>query len=163
MPSLDDTADLYRIETTRRSVTVFMADGETLSGHVFIHPSPHRPFEPEDITELFNTEEPFFPLDLHHGGIRLVCKARIAEVAIASSEGRGDELSHEAPAPMGPVEIVLEGGEARRGSIRLDVRPGRTRVIDYLNGHNGRFLTLHTVNETRLINRSLINHVRARD
>jgi hypothetical protein len=163
MASLDDTANLYRIETTRRAVTVFMADGEALSGHVFIHPSPHRPFEPEDITELFNTEEPFFPLDLHQGGIRLVCKARIAEVAIASGDRTGHELAHDTPAPMGHVEIVLDGGEARRGSIRLDVRPGRTRVIDYLNGHSGRFITLHTANETRLINRSLINHVRARE
>jgi hypothetical protein len=57
----------------------------------------------------------------------------------------------------------LAGGDVRVGAIRLEVRPDRARVLDYLNRLNTPFLTLYTSNQARLINRSLIDRVRPLD
>jgi hypothetical protein len=157
-----DTANLYRIETAKQPVILTMLGGDELRGHIFIHFSARRPFELEDLSELFNSEEPFFPLGLDNDEVVLVSKERVAEVAA----DRSDETEHaprEAPSATALLQIVLATGEVRLGAIRLEVRPDRARVLDYLNKLNARFLTLYTSNEARLINRSLIDRVRPLD
>lgn len=163
MPYISDSANLYRIETTQKAVILTMLGGEELRGSVFIHPSADRPFELEDVSELFNSERPFFPLELGNGEIVLVPKERVAEAAA----DRGDDASEQGPclppAPTALLQITLVGGEVRLGSIRLEAPPHRARVLDYLNALTSRFLTLYTSNEARLINRSLIDRVRPLD
>jgi hypothetical protein len=136
-----------------------MLGGEELRGHVFIHSSARRPFELEDVSELFNSEELFFPFELETEEVILVSKSRVAEVAADKSEEESDQPAPAAPARSVLLQVVLAGGDVRLGSIRLEVRPDRARVLDYLNRLNARFLTLYTSNEARLINRSLIDHV----
>ena len=158
-----DSANLYRIETIRQAVILTMLGGEELRGHIFIHFSSRRPFELEDVSELFNSEEPFFPLSLENEEVILVSKARVAEVAVDHSADRSDYRQSDAPAATALLQIVLVGGEVRLGAIRLEARPDRARILDYLNRLNARFLTLYTSNEARLINRSLIDRVRPLD
>ena len=158
-----DSANLYRIETVRQAVILTMLGGEELRGHIFIHPSSKRPFQLEDVSELFNSNEPFFPLELAHEEVILVAKARVAEVAADRTEEPTDTAPRGTPAATALLQVVLAGGEVRLGSIRLEVRPDRARVLDYLNRLNARFLTLYTSNEARLINRSLIDRVRPLD
>jgi hypothetical protein len=158
-----DTANLYRIETSRQPVILTMLGGEELRGHIFIHFSARRPFELEDLSELFNSDEAFFPLGLDNDEVILVSKERVAEVAADRSDERGEHVPREAPSATALLQIVLATGEVRLGAIRLEVRPDRARVLDYLNKLNARFLTLYTSNEARLINRSLIDRVRPLD
>jgi hypothetical protein len=164
MPFINDTANLYRIETVLKPVILTMRGGEELRGNVFIHFSPNRPFELEDVSELFNAESPFFPLELDNSEVILVAKERVAEVA---ADRGGYEASDLPPADMPSatalLQIILVGGEVRLGSIRLEAPPDRARVLDYLNALQSRFLTLYTSNEARLINRSLIDRVRPLD
>lgn len=157
------SANLYRIETPRKAVTVTMIGGEELRGNVFIHFSSHRPFELEDVSELFNSEEPFFPFELESGEVMLVAKARVSEISAASGKYAGDQPMKDSPTPTALLQIVLIGGEIRIGSIHLEARADRARVLDYLNRLDARFLTLYTSNEARLINRSLIERVRPLD
>jgi len=140
-----------------------MMGGEILRGSVFIHSSSQRPFELEDVSELFNSSEQFFPLELETEEVILVSKARVAEVADAGGEDASDQPHSGSPAPTALLQVVLMGGDVRVGSIRLEARPDRARVLDYLNRLNARFLTLYTSNEARLINRSLIDRVRPLD
>jgi hypothetical protein len=163
MPFTTDTANLYRIETTRKAVILTMLGGEEVRGNVFIHFSSYRPFELEDVSELFNSETPFFPLELENAEVILVAKERVAELAADKSETPSDLPPRGAPAPTALLQLVLVGGEVRLGSIRLDAPPDRARVLDYLNALTSRFLTLYTSNEARLINRSLIDRVRPLD
>jgi hypothetical protein len=156
-------ANLYRVETVRRSVSLTMIGGEILRGSVFIHSSSQRPFELEDVSELFNSGEQFFPLELETEEVILVSKARVAEVTDAGGEDASDQPTSGSPAPTALLQVVLLGGDVRVGSIRLEARPDRARVLDYLNRLNARFLTLYTSNEARLINRSLIDRVRPLD
>src|SRR6266550_339866 len=81
MQFTSDSANLYRIETTRKAVILTMLTGEELKGSVFIHLSSYRPFELEDVSELFNADTPFFPLELDNREVILVAKERVAEVA----------------------------------------------------------------------------------
>ena len=157
------SANLYRIETVRRAVALTMIGGEELRGNVFIHFSSYRPFELEDVSELFNSDEPFFPLELETEEVILVSKARVAEIAAAGGEEAADQRIKGTPTPTALLQVILIGGEVRLGSIRLEARPDRSRVLDYLNRLNARFLTLYTSNEARLINRSLIDRVRPLD
>lgn len=154
-------ANLYRVQTVKRSVALTMIGGEQLRGSVFIHSSSQRPFELEDVSELFNSAEQFFPLELETEEVILVSKARIAEVT--GGEESDDQPMTGTPAPTALLQVVLIGGDVRVGSIRLEARPDRARVLDYLNRLNARFLTLYTSNEARLINRSLIDRVRPLD
>jgi hypothetical protein len=162
MQSTNDRANLYRIETTQKAVILTMLGGEELRGNVFIHFSSYRPFELEDVSELFNADSPFFPLELETGEVVLISKERVAEVAADRGEDATDQ-PREAPIPTALLQILLVGGEVRLGSIRLEARADRARVLDYLNALTSRFLTLYTSNEARLINRSLIDRVRPLD
>ncbi|HXL85913.1 MAG TPA: hypothetical protein VN927_01820 [Gemmatimonadaceae bacterium] len=163
MPFTSDTANLYRIETTRKAVILTMLGGEEVRGNVFIHFSSYRPFELEDVSELFNSESPFFPLELENAEVILVAKERVAELAADRSEAPSDLPPRDPPSPTALLQIALVGGEVRLGSIQLDAPPDRARVLDYLNALTSRFLTLYTSNEARLINRSLIDRVRPLD
>jgi hypothetical protein len=162
MPFTTDSANLYRIETARKAVILTMLGGEELKGHVFIHLSSYRPFELEDVSELFNASTPFFPLELENSEVILVAKQRVAEVAANRGEDPSEPM-REPRIPSALLQIVLVGGEVRVGSIQLEARPDRARVLDYLNALKSRFLTLYTSNEARLINRSLIDRVRPLD
>jgi hypothetical protein len=155
--------NLYRIETTQKAVILTMLGGEELKGRVFIHSSSYRPFELEDVSELFNSGSPFFPLELEHGEVILVSKERVAEVAADRGSEGSNQPTRETPTPTALLQVVLVGGEVRLGSIRLEAPPDRARVLDYLNALTSRFLVLHTSNEARLINRSLIDRVRPLD
>ncbi len=163
MPFTSDSANLYRIETTRKAVILTMLGGEEVRGNVFIHSSSYRPFELEDVSELFNSETPFFPLELENAEVILVSKERVAELAADRSEDPSDLPPRDTPSPTALLQVVLVGGEVRLGSIRLEAPPDRARVLDYLNALTSRFLTLYTSNEARLINRSLIDRVRPLD
>ena len=163
MPYTSDSVNLYRIETTQKAVILIMLGGEELRGKVFIHSSAYRPFELEDVSELFNSGSPFLPLELETGEVILVSKERVAEIAADRSDDDADQPPRGTPAPTALLQVVLVGGEVRLGSIRLEAPPDRARVLDYLNALTARFLTLHTSNEARLINRSLIDRVRPLD
>jgi hypothetical protein len=162
MPETSDSVNLYRIETAKKAVILTMLGGEELRGNVFIHFSSYRPFELEDVSELLNSDSPFFPLGLDNGEVILVSKERVAEVAADRGEASDEQIRTE-PSPTALLQIVLVGGEIRLGSIRLEAPPDRARILDYLNALTSRFLTLYTSNEARMINRSLIDRVRPLD
>ena len=163
MPFLSDSANLYRIETAQKAVILTMLGGEELRGNVFIHSSSYRPFELEDVSELFNAANPFFPLELESGEVILVSKERVAEAAASHGDDAADQPPRGLPGPTALLQVTLVGGEIRLGSIRLEGPPDRARVLDYLNALTSRFLVLYTSNESRLINRSLIDRVRPLD
>ena len=159
MAPADDSAHPYRIETTRRAVILTLAGGGVMSGNVFIPPSTYRPFEFEDIAELFNAAEPFFPLELPDGGVTLVAKDRVAEVMLSGGDDVAYRPASELPMPTARVEVFLAGDHMRTGSLQLEVRPARERALDFLNHLTSRFLTLHTETAAQLINRSFVDRV----
>lgn len=137
-----------------------MVSGTQMRGAVFVPPGGGHRGRPEPAA-LFNEAEPFVPLELPSGEVMLVAKARVVEVSGIPLEEEDAEIR--ASSPMALLEISLAGGVTHFGSMRLEVRADRPRLLDYLNDCTDSFIMLYTDNGVRLVNRSLIECVRPLD
>lgn len=153
--------DQYRIEKERLDVTLTLIGGEVVVGRIFV-PAPLLGHAGElDPVSVFNDRDLFFPLERPNGEVLLMCKARVIEVA---GLPLGEDLEEvRGSAPMSLLEITLAGGITHFGSMRLEVRADRPRLLDYLNDSTQNFLTLYTDQGVRLVNRAMIESVRPLD
>jgi len=148
-----------RIEKERVAVSITMVGGELLSGSLFA-PQIYPPGGLEDPMRLLNQPEPSFPLGLPTGEVLLISKARVLEIGLDGSSG-AEELPGSAPSAL--LQLTLAGGLTHVGSVRLEVRTTRPRVLDYMNYCMDRFMALRTDEGVRLINRKMIERVRPLD
>jgi hypothetical protein len=151
----------YKIEKTRLPVVLTMLGGDTLSGDIFVQPyARYRPGR-ESAHDVFNSDEAFFPLAAADGQTTLIAKDQVAEV---ESEGSmDDDPANTVAARTAEVEIRLSSGVVRTGAVFLEVPLDRPRLLDFLNRFDRRFLTLHSPDGMRLINRRLVERVRQLD
>lgn len=150
----------YRIEKYRLPVAVTLTSGDRLAGDVFVQANARYRVGPEDASDLFNSPEPFCPLDAD-GGTHLIAKEMVTEVE--ADLVVEDDALRRASAAYALVEIRMADGAIRTGSVYLEVPLERPRLLDFLNFYTLRFLTLHTVDGARLINRRYIARVRPLD
>ena len=148
-----------RIEKERVAVSITMVGGERLSGSLFA-PQIYPPGGLEDPLQLLNELEPFFPLGLPTGEVLLIAKDRVLEI-ILDEALVGEEDPGSAPTAL--LQVTLAGGTSHVGSMRLEVRASRPRVLDYMNHCTARFMALRTDEGVRLINRKMIERVRPLD
>jgi hypothetical protein len=149
--------DDYRIEKTRRSVAVILANGHGLDGDVFVQPVARFRTGPEEPLDLLNSEEPFLPLAQTTGDVLLVQKSQIAVVntelpAVDDTVDRGVVGMH--------VEVGLIDGSTLSGSIFPEVRLGRPRLVDILNDTKLPFIALFGTDHLQIVNRAHIAHAR---
>jgi hypothetical protein len=157
VPPVADSANEYRIEKVRHSVSLALAGGTTLVGDIFLQPTTRYRAGPQHPAELFNEPEPFIPL-AGTGGSVLVAKEQIIRVEF------------EAPRADTPIEggatasidVTCTDGGVYGGTVRLDVRADRSRLLDFLNGVHELFLMLESPNGICLVNRRHIVYVRQR-
>jgi hypothetical protein len=158
---LNSTVDTYRIAKERLDVTLTLIGGEVVEGRIFV-PAPLLGHAGQlDPVAVFNDSDAFFPIELESGEVLLMCKARIVEVAGLPLADDPDEIR--GSAPMSLLQITLAGGISHFGSMRLEVRADRPRLLDYLNDCDQVFLTLYTDQGVRLVNRAMIECVRPLD
>jgi hypothetical protein len=148
-----------RIEKERVAVSITMVGGELLSGSLFA-PQIYPPGGQEEPLQLLNEPDPFFPLGLTTGEVLLIAKDRVLEVML-DVPSSGEELPGSAPTAL--LQVTLAGGVTHVGSMRLEVRASRPRVLDYMNYCTARFMALRTDEGVRLINRKMIERVRPLD
>lgn len=149
----------FRIDKLRVPVSLIMLGGEELNGNMFVQQvSPNRSGR-EEIPDVLNGKEAFFPL-AQEGGTLLVAKDQVREVVV-----RGDFSAAfvETGARRVPVELTLTDGAIRTGEVYLEMPEQRPRVLDFLNRYAQRFVVLYAAGGVCLINRSLIEHVRPAD
>lgn len=148
----------YRIEKVRRTVTLVLAGGATLSGDVFLQSTARYRPGPQEPDELFNEEEPFVPLATADGQLVLLAKEHV--VMVQFDAGAADT-------PIGgvagaAVDLVFADGSVHSGELRMETRASRSRLLDFLNEEHQRFLTLKTPACMCLVNRRQIAQVRHR-
>lgn len=145
----------YRIEKMRRFVAVTLDGGQRIDGEIFLRPTARYQTRPELPIDLLNDGKPFFPV-LSNGVVLLLAKANVAVVETSN------ELDDEFAAPvLGlAVEVTLSDGKTCRGSVFLETRADRPRLLDFLNSYNNQFLPLVEASRVFLVNRSSIAHVR---
>src|SRR5688572_2521015 len=145
----------YRIEKIRRNLGVVLLEGGRLEGEVFLLPSSRYRSQPEEPGDLLNDAEPFFAL-MRNGEAVLISKASVAfaETPVPTEE----ELDL---ATLGvPVEVTLTDGTVCTGSIFLETRSDRPRLLDFLNAYAPRFLPVVDAKHVLLVNTQTIAHVR---
>ena len=148
-------SDAYRVEKLRRRLTIVLTDGEQLDGEIFLRPLSRYRSRPEEPTDLLNDPEPFFAFD-RDGEAMLVAKANVARVE--TTFDADDDLD---VVSLGvPVEVTLTDGATCTGSIFLESRSDRPRLLDYLNSFRGHFLPVIDARHVQLVNIKTIAHVR---
>ncbi|MDB4909896.1 MAG: hypothetical protein JWO39_719 [Gemmatimonadetes bacterium] len=141
------------------AVSITMVGGELLSGSLFA-PQIYPPGGQEDPLQLLNEPDPFFPLGLSTGEVLLIAKDRVLEIVL-DAPSSDEELPGSAPTAL--LQLTLAGGLTHVGSMRLEVRASRPRVLDYMNYCTARFMALRTDDGVRLINRKMIERERPLD
>lgn len=144
----------YRIEKQRLAIALRLRTGECHTGEIFV---PHSAFGREDAADLLNALEPFFPLQCDDDAVMLISKDHVVDAwgpdVIGESETQLVGTVREA------VEVALAGGVTHVGALMIAGPAGRHRLLDFLNDHAPRFLTLYTADGVHLINARLIERV----
>lgn len=146
----------YRIEKRRLAVAVTLMSGARVDGELFVQASGHYHGQHEDAPEVLNSHEPFFPLALRSGETVLVAKESVRSVTVP----RTSVLEDEKLGIPTRVEISLRDGERLTGSLIIEPVNGFSRVLDFLNRRQERFLLLFGRESVLLINRTLLERVR---
>ena len=151
----------YRVEKVRRRLALVMRSGERIEGEVFLRSVSRHRSRPEDPTDLLNDDDPFFALD-RDGEAILVSKDGVASAETSYDEEDLENLETSAlGASLGvPVEVTLRDGTLCVGSIFLESRSDRPRLLDFLNRYERRFLPVVGATQVTLINTQTIAHVR---
>ncbi len=149
----------FRIEKERLPVTVTTESGERLSGDMFVQGYARRRLGREEAIDVLNDNDPYFPLALSDHSMVLVAKHRVRDVDVPTGESSPGAVATRSVT----VELVVAGGDAFLGEVRLEVPFERPRLLDFLNRMQQRFITLHTADGIRLINSRLIERVRPLD
>jgi len=150
------TVDL-RIEKARLPVSLLMSGGERLNGDMFVQAYSRFRTGREEVPDVLNGEEPFFPL-VRAGDTLLIAKNQVREVEV-SWEPDLTEL-HVVGTRVEPVELTLTDGTIRTGELHLEMPSERPRLLDFLNQYDRRFVVLHAIAGLRLVNCGLIERVR---
>jgi hypothetical protein len=151
------TSSDYRIEKQRIAVAVSTVSGATMDGEIFVQTYARHRMGREEPADIMNSDEPFFPLALVDGGTMLLAKEAVSEVLYEGT--LEDDAANVVGARSVQLEVILTNGERRQGAVFLEVSVDRPRVLDFLNRFDLRFLTLHTREGVRLVNRRLIERV----
>jgi hypothetical protein len=151
----------YRVEKVRRQLALVLRNGERIEGEVFLRPVSRHRSHPEEPADLLNDPEPFFAL-LRDGDTLLVHKD---DVARAETTYDDDDLENVEASALGaslgvPVEVTLTDGSLCVGSIFLESRSDRSRLLDFLNSYRNRFLPVVDAAQVVLLNTHTIAHVR---
>lgn len=145
----------YRIDKLRRELSVMLHDGSRLEGDVFLRPVSRHRSRPEDPADLLNDPDPFFAL-VRNGETVLISKAQVASAVTTVDED--DALETGALGVI--VEVTLHDGSTCDGSIFMESRSDRPRLLDYLNSYRERFLPIVSPGQLLLVNTDSIAHVR---
>ena len=146
----------YRIEKIKRDLSVTLKNGTKLDGEIFLRPVSRYRSRPEEPTDLLNDAEPFFVL-MRNGEVVLVPKASVSH---AETPVHHEDEDLEVAALGVPVEVTLLDGSLCEGSIFLETRFDRPRLLDFLNSYPHRFLPIVSPRQVLLVNTDTIAHMR---
>lgn len=150
----------YQIEKTRVPIVVRTLSGEEFAGDVFLQPYTQHRRGREEVADLLNAGEPFFPLRCDTGEIRFFPKDRIVEAELRDGLS-GDEGALGAREAM--IELSLADGRSYTAAVAYEVPTARPRLLDFLNRLDRRFLLVRVDAVPRLINSRHIDYLRPLD
>lgn len=121
LTSADRSAD-FRTPVSRVAATVTFSTGVRCDVTLFFQPG-------DDVPHLLAAPEPFLPIEMD-GKVRLVARKTLAVVTTSA----GNEFDEEGTLTRRVTVVVrLSGGGQVEGELAYGPRPGRPRVLDFLN------------------------------
>jgi hypothetical protein len=108
---------------------------------------------------MLNRPVAFLPLTLHGGEVHLVRKDRISAVNLEASLPGPERFPTAEPVIF---VVQMADGSEYRGRVHIELRPPRTRGLDFLN-QGERFFALEAEEATWYINRTQVERVRPED
>lgn len=150
----------YQIEKTRVPIVVRTLSGEEFTGDVFLQPYTQSRRGREEVADLLNACEPFFPLRCDSGEIRFFPKERIVEAELRD-DPHDDDAGIGAREAM--IELAMADGRTYTASITYEVPTARPRLLDFLNRLGQRFLLVRVDATPRLVNSRHIDSLRPLD
>jgi hypothetical protein len=150
---MDEHSD-YKVQKNRFSVTLFMTDGSTQEGYIYLsrHAANHE--GPEMVNDVMNQKEQFLPVNFREGATLLINREKIVMIAFP-----GDERTTESPISedmcVHNVAIHLMNHDPLEGSFFSLLPTHARRVKDYLNQGES-FLELRRDRTIYLINKDHI-------
>jgi hypothetical protein len=144
----------FKVQKNRFSVTLFMTDGSTQEGYIYLsyHAANHE--GPEMVNDVMNQKEQFLPVNFHEGATLLINREKIVMIAFP-----GDEKTTENPISeemcVHNVAIHLMNHDPLEGSFFSLLPTHARRVKDYLNQGEA-FLELRQGGTIYLINKDHI-------
>jgi hypothetical protein len=144
----------FKVPKVKAQLTIFFTGGSSVSGEIFLSPqSPYR-YGKENMLDLLNSEEPFFPLEAETtSSIRLINKNNV--LFITTHEEKEEKDSGKSVT----VTVVCKDGEHLVGDLTIEEPEYRSRVLDFLNGNKGLFFRLETKQKIYYINVQYVSEV----
>lgn len=151
------SADILKVPKSKRKVSLWVHPEGQVIGSLFVRQqSPHHAGE-ESPAELLNEDHPFIVLEKENPEqLRFYNRNSIIRV----------EYSEESPSEADPIscQVNMMDGSVIEGTIREDLPPEHSRLFDYLNLDNTRFIKLYlTDDQVYLVNKSYIINVTTSD
>lgn len=147
--------------TNRVSALVALTTGIVVEGDLHLLTRPAYPPGPESPLEMLNRTDPFFVLTLPDGVVTFISKAQVAVVDCREQPPLTDPDRITA-AKLVALEVTLEGGAEYRGRATLELPPGRSRALDFVNAPGG-FFSLFSDDTTHYFNKSRVRLIRPLD
>lgn len=154
----------YRLPKERRRVRVQLADGRELEGDVFLRPQIEGGPPEQEVIELLNESEEFFPLGLGDGDVLLVSKSAVRAARYEDSSDvpiPSPEITPTTLQTLGAwVEVVGTAGARYRGWLEFVLPRPRRRLSDALNRRETQFFKIVGGKEIWCVNRHWVAFVR---
>jgi hypothetical protein len=147
--------------TNRVPALVALSEGVTIEGELHLLTRPAYPPGPETPLDMLNRDDPFFALTLPGGQVTFVAKAQVAVVDCREPPALADPDRLSAAKLVG-LEVVLDGGAEYKGRATVELPPGRSRALDYVNAP-GAFFTLFADDTTHYFNKARVRLIRPLD
>ena len=145
----------------QEAAEVLLAEGIVIDGSLYLLLRLQYPPGPETPIEMLNRTDPFFALTGSTGGVVFVPKAQTAVVSCRHQAPPTDPERLSA-AKLIAMDVVVIGGREFRGLAALELPPGRSRALDYVNGP-GTFFALWSDDVTHYVNKLLVRTIRPLD
>jgi hypothetical protein len=125
----------YQVEKQKVSVTIFLVDGQTRDGVIFLSPYSSFHSGPQTLFDLMSEEEPFVPFVGNDGSFLLINKVQISHLKYQKEE------DDDQPVLGTPLEVTVSFTNSRQlsGTVVLEVPEGKSRLIDFMNSNQDFF------------------------
>jgi hypothetical protein len=144
----------FKIQKNRFSVTLFMTDGSTQEGYIYLsrHAATHE--GPEMVNDVMNQKEQFLPVNFREGATLLINREKIVMIAFPGDDRPAEDLVSE-DVCVHNVAIHLMNHDPVEGSFFSMLPTHARRVKDFLNQGES-FLELRRDETIYLINKDHI-------